>query len=247
MQLFFIRHAQSENNAQYNPETYPAGRQADPTLTVTGFEQAERLATYLAERWNPAVQEMDDSLNHLGYHFTHIYTSLMGRSVQTAAILSARLGLPMMGWVDLHERGGLYLDDPETREKIGHPGHSRSYFQRSFPDLGLPDEVNEAGWWNRPAEKREEVPQRAQRVIAQLFLRHGEANDRVALVSHGGFYNSFLDVLLGIPGDTPPEEGALRHWFKLNNTAFTRFDITEKIIDINYMNRAEHLPLHLLT
>jgi 2,3-bisphosphoglycerate-dependent phosphoglycerate mutase len=70
--------------------------------------------------------------------------------------------------------------------------------------------------------------------------RHGNTQDRVAVVSHGGFYNHFLAVVLGL-------EARGKWWFLLNNTAITRIDFTLEEARLVYQNRVEHLPRELIT
>ncbi|HBG59948.1 MAG TPA: histidine phosphatase family protein, partial [Anaerolineaceae bacterium] len=57
MQLYYIRHAQSENNAILERNGYKSeeGRHADPQITTMGFEQAKLLAEFLA-RENPEAE-----------------------------------------------------------------------------------------------------------------------------------------------------------------------------------------------
>ena len=70
--------------------------------------------------------------------------------------------------------------------------------------------------------------------------RHGRTEDRVAVVSHGGFYNFFLTTLL----NTAPGDG---FWFNLNNTGLTRLDFRDEGVSLTYANRLEHLPAELIT
>ena len=73
------------------------------------------------------------------------------------------------------------------------------------------------GWWNRPHESMEQQARRARRVVGELIERHGGTDDRVAIVSHGGFYNFVLAELLGMQADNG-------FWFNINNTGITRFN-----------------------
>ena len=82
--------------------------------------------------------------------------------------------------------------------------------------------------------------QRAQRFVHDLMERHGSTDDRVAVVSHGGFYNLVLAVLLGIQADNG-------FWFGLNNTGITRLNFVPEGIGLAYTNRLEHLPAELIT
>ncbi|MBN1887440.1 MAG: histidine phosphatase family protein [Thermoflexales bacterium] len=243
MQLYFIRHGQSENNALWARTASSMGRSHDPEISTIGRQQAESLARFLSQ-FDPAVAASDyDKQNVTGFGFTHLYCSLMVRAVATGRIVARALGLPLVAWEDWHESGGIYLNGEESGLPLGQAGNSRSYFEAHYPELILPDAMNDAGWWNRPYEQPEERPLRAQRVLRELIERHGQAQDRVAVISHGGFYNHFLKALL----DPTRKDG---RWFYLNNAAISRIDFqlseTESV-ELVYLNRLDFLPKELVT
>ena len=268
MQLYFIRHGQSENNALFTQTGDSKGRSHDPELTPIGHQQAKRVAEYLRqpELFQPSylykrfgqVGSASESLNH--DRLTHVYCSLMVRAVATAAYICDSLGVTQSAFVDLHEAGGIYLDqpvpDPDAPDgvrytPVGLPGQGRSYFEKNYPGLVLPPNLNEHGWWDRPYETMAERPLRAQRVIETLLACHGPLNsdgteDRVALVSHGGFYNHFLRALIGLPPRSPDQELA-NVWFEFNNTAITRIDYLDGHFTVVYMNDTHFLPPHIIT
>lgn len=240
MQFYFIRHAQSENNALWDQTGSSTGRSSDPEITATGRRQVELLARYLNQtpkdrqdgnQWDPQ--------NRSGFVLSHLYTSLMVRAVATAAPLARALGLPLQAWPDLHEIGGIYLDD-ERGEPTGLPGKDRAYFAQNYPDLALNQDFNSGGWWNRPHETEEAAQERARRVLETLLEQHGDTDDRVGVVSHGGFYNTLLAEVLGF--ERTPEM-----WWLMNNAAITRLDLHQGHIGLVYHNRADHLPDHLVT
>lgn len=238
MQLYFIRHAQSANNALYDATGADLGRVQDPELTPLGQLQAARLAHALAHG-HPGARA-DAGAPGGGYGITHLYCSLMIRAVLTADIVGQTLGLDPVGWVDLHEGGGIWLVDESTGEPMGLPGNPRSLLTQRFPRLHIPPEVGEAGWWNRPFETKEERLPRARRVIARLLERHGGTEDRVALISHGNFYNYFLCAALGVfKGEN--------FWFVSNNTGISRLDFNEGGVDVLYLNRTDHLPPEMIS
>lgn len=240
MQLYFIRHAQSANNALWAGTGSDEGRSHDPELTPAGKEQAR----YLAEFFK-AAKEAPDSQGE-GYPYdkpaklTHIYCSLMLRSVATGTILARALDLPLHALGEIFEEGGIYDDDPETGDKIGLPGFGKSYFEENYPDLLLPETMNPAGWWNRDYELPEDRPKRARTALANILELHGGTQDRVALISHGGFYNLFLKALLKV-------EDQHNYWFTLNNTGLTRIDFHDEWISLVYCNRTDFLPESLIT
>ena len=110
MQLYFIRHAQSTNNALYAAGNGAGVRSHDPALTELGRHQAECLAEFLAKANPNTPTGQADPQNRAGFGLTHLYCSLMSRAVATGTVVAARLALPLRAWVDWHEEGGLYLD-----------------------------------------------------------------------------------------------------------------------------------------
>jgi 2,3-bisphosphoglycerate-dependent phosphoglycerate mutase len=230
MTLYLIRHAQSANNDLSDRTGSSFGRVEDPELTPLGGRQARILAEYLAK----------DGGRDGEFGFTHLYTSLMVRSVATAAAVSLKCDLQPAAWPEVHERMGIFLEDEQTGELIGRPGKSRSYFQEHYPDLLLPDSLNEHGWWNRPAETEEQWRQRARDFLAELSKRHGNSEDRVAIVTHGGFYH---EVLSALAGDSK-QSGV---WFTMHNTGITRIDFHSDHASLIYHNRLERLPPELVS
>lgn len=247
MQLYFIRHGQSINNANSENKIYT--EHSDPFLTEIGIQQAECLADYLKE--NQLVTNTEDwnNQNQFGFGLTQIYTSLMERAVHTAAPTVRALGnVPFTAWVEIHEQGGMYVREQENRF-TGLPGKPRSFFEANYPELKLPDGYDESGWWNRPFENDEERQPRADQVLSALIQRHGDRpnqpEERIAFVSHGGFFVRLISAMLKLPW----RQGAhdLKSWFILNNCSISRFDITQTEIIIQYINRTAHLPAHLIT
>ena len=263
MQLYFIRHGQSANNALWDQTGNAAGRDSDPALTELGRTQARLLAEFLGQRGGGSARDGQDLQNKSGFGITHLYTSLMVRAVQTGQFIAQALGLPLAAWVDVHEGGGIFLDDEDAGQPVSLPGNPRSYFEKNFPALALPDWLDEAGWWNyRPFESRSERRARARRFLNELLRRHGNTTDRVAVVSHGGFFNHLMAVLVRPPEfDRPPSPEAVAalsqdnviiteerdFWFSMNNAAITRIDFMPQEINLIYQNRLEFLPPELVT
>jgi 2,3-bisphosphoglycerate-dependent phosphoglycerate mutase len=242
MQFYFIRHAQSENNALWVETGSYEFRTEDPDLTPAGYEQARVLALRLTQspmkralpvaEWNP--QNID------GFGITHLYCSLMVRAVATGTVIARELNLPLVAWEDLHEAGGIVQFDKETGERTGLPGHNRAFFETHYPDLILPESLGEEGWWNRPYEEREQRRERGRRVLRELLDRHGGSDDRVAVVSHGAFYSYLMRAILDLPPEPPV-------WLYMENTAVTRVNFTEEGIALVYANNVSHLPRELIT
>jgi broad specificity phosphatase PhoE len=246
MQLYFIRHGQSVNNAYSNDPDYI--EHPDPFLTETGLAQVEQLAKFLKEKQLVANEPKKNSLNQHGFAFDHIYTSLMERAAHTATPIARALGVPLSVWMDIYEEGGIYAREKENRFQ-GLPGKPRSYFEKHIPELKLPDGYDESGWWGRPFESEEERQARADRVLVELLERHGDKEgqpeERIVFVSHGGFFMRLLSSMIKLPW----RQGAfgMASWFNLHNCSISRIDFRDGEIMFNYINNASHLPAHLIT
>jgi 2,3-bisphosphoglycerate-dependent phosphoglycerate mutase len=248
MQLYFIRHAQSENNAHLGDEHYHESE--DPELTEIAYAQVEYLARFLGENQKLAADVDWNPQNCHGFGLTHIYTSLMVRAVATATPAAHAMGLPLTAWPEIHETGGIFSRKPGD-EATGLPGKSRAFFEVNYPDLILPDWLDERGWWqSRPFETYEARLERAAYVWSTLLDRHGDqegqSEQRVALVSHGGFFMYLLTTALEI---NMRRNEAYDHdyWFLMNNCGITRLDISNDHVLIAYVNRTDFLPADLIT
>lgn len=246
MQFYFIRHAQSSNNLLWDTTGSSNGRSHDPELTEIGLRQAHHLARFLAHSPEPpgangssSQPPKRDYYNAAGFGITHLYSSLMLRAVMTGTKIARELGLPLVAWEDLHEFGGIYLDDERTGEPVGQPGSNRAFFEEHYPGLVLPPGRGTNGWWNRPHESHAEGLLRVRRFFHDLLERHGSTQDRVAVVSHGEFYNMLLRLIFKIEGENC--------WFDINNTGITRIDFDARGIDLVYANRVDFLPPGLVT
>jgi broad specificity phosphatase PhoE len=136
-----------------------------------------------------------------GHGITHIYSSTVQRTRETAEIIAMALSLPTEHsdeWVEhlIPAIDGLTLE--QVRE--------------SFPHLA-PDRTDEP-WWERDfgpgGESFPLLYQRAFRAWTALNERHGAHNDTPLLVTHGGFADFFLQAALGIQ--------PTRHLFQFRNT-----------------------------
>jgi 2,3-bisphosphoglycerate-dependent phosphoglycerate mutase len=247
MELYFIRHGQSINNANWDNPGYQES--PDPMLTEIGHEQARLLAEFLKK--NQALTHSEkqwNSQNRFGFGLTHVYTSLMERAAFTAAPIAQALDLPLIAWKEIHEEGGIFSRGDKSNIQ-GLPGRPRSFFMENFRPITLPEDLDETGWWNRPFEAEAERQPRADQVFADLLARHrdrdGLSVQRVALVSHGGFFMRLLSAILQLPWRQASL--GLKSWFLLNNCSISRFDIRGEEITAVYINRTDFLPDHLIT
>ncbi len=250
MQLYFIRHAQSENNLLFDLNGNENERKPDPSITTTGWEQARILADFIKKSNNGNDQNnQSDSYNRQGFNFTHLYCSLMVRSIQTGFVLAKTLELPIAALSDLHEGGGIFIKDEDSDAITPLPGNNLVYFRKNFPGLTLPEDINPEGWWNRPFESYLDRSKRADRLLELLLDRHFSHDHKIALISHAGFYNYFLGAVLGCCSE-PYDGETLRlpkAWLTLNNTAITRIDWSDHGARLVYHNRVDFLPTQLIT
>jgi 2,3-bisphosphoglycerate-dependent phosphoglycerate mutase len=248
MQLYFIRHGQSINNAHWSEPDYIES--PDPVLTKTGQQQACILGEYLGNQQDIMEHQGWNVHNRHGFGITHIYTSLMERAAHTAAFVARQLpALPFAAWAEIHESGGIFGREGDVKLH-GLPGKTRDFFEAHFPELILPASLDGTGWWNnRPFETEHECQLRAQGVWAELLARHadreGEPEQRVLLVSHGGFFGHLVCAMLALPWRQA--SNGLKSWFVLNNCSISRFDIRHGEVLISYLNRTDYLPTNLLT
>jgi broad specificity phosphatase PhoE len=182
----------------------------EPHLT----ERGRRQAGYAAQR---ARARSYDAL----------YASPMSRALETACALAEATGLSPTVLIDLCEHREL----PDFR------GLSRSALQARYPSITLPDECREEGWWTGEEELEEALYDRARRTAALLRERHEGTDDRVVLVTHGGFGSALVSVLLGLPPC-----GYMR--FLHYNCAFTRFDLEPGVVQLTKLNCTWHIPPH---
>jgi broad specificity phosphatase PhoE len=76
-------------------------------------------------------------------------------------------------------------------------------------------------------------------VLVKLLERHGGTNDRVAIVSHGAFYNYLVTAIGG-------QDGQANLWLLMNNTAISRMGFEDRAV-FYYHNRTDHLPREWMT
>lgn len=247
MRLYIIRHAQSENNALWAESGSSDGRSPDPLLSETGQKQAQYLADFLAASAPEAQTDPWDIADRRGFAISHLYCSLMRRAVLTGTVISQALDLPLVAWTDIHEAGGIFMNDSESGQRVGLPGPDRAFFESQFPHLRLPDSLAGDGWWNRPYESQEEIRIRANRVAIELFERHGDSDDRVAMVTHGAFGHYLLSLLLARTEPPSNDTDARYAWLMMSNTGITCLNYASGYATLYYSNRLDHLPKGLIT
>jgi broad specificity phosphatase PhoE len=254
MELYIIRHAQSVNNVLADQKD----RVCDPPLTSLGEQQARLLADHLASGWQPITWSPVPVPEHVetrgmlrAYGLNRLYCSPMLRSLQTAQVIGQALDLTPEVWIEIHEQGGMFLDEGEgeARVPVGKPGMTRAEILARFPNYVLPETITERGWYTGGFEEWPACHERA-RIVAQTLNRWAATGnqERIAIVSHGGFADALLKALLH-GGPAPAQNGHGPRFFYLHfNTALDRIDVdTEGRLRIAYLNRVEHLPPSMIS
>ena len=222
MQLLIIRHAQSANNANMD------ARVADPPLTELGQAQAARLSEA------PGLFAGIDLL----------YVGPMRRTLQTAAPLAEATSLSARVFTGLHEWGGIW---EERDGAISHlPGLGRAEMSAIIPEVELPDDVLESGWWQGELDSTRHDAilahsrQNAESFLSYMAERYPQGT-RVAVVTHGGYGSNLMEVALDI--DLHPE----RVRFLQNNTGHALIEFDGEHGLMRWHNRIDHLPAELVT
>ncbi|MCL4248285.1 MAG: phosphoglycerate mutase family protein [Anaerolineae bacterium] len=236
LKVYIIRHAQSANNALADQ----GQRVADPQLTELGVQQAQYLAQHLktGDSRDMDVDYRSGYSERRGvrsFGFTHLYCSAMHRALQTALPVAQAVGLMPEIWLELHEVGGIYLDNGNGRE--GLPGKTRLEVVREFAGFGIPEAFAPDGWWGaaRGYEAQDMALARVQSV-AQKLRERALTDDTIGLITHGTFSDRLLKVLLG-------QNDMRGFYYMLYNASITRLDfLDEARILVRYINRIDHLP-----
>jgi broad specificity phosphatase PhoE len=150
-----------------------------------------------------------------------MYTSDLGRAVQTAEIISSMTGVAISVDVGLRERHmGIFqgLTKAEITERF--PTEYSDY-RRVGHTYRIPQ-----------GESGEERLERSIRVLAAIAERH--SNETVVAVTHGGFLMGFFEHVLGIP----PGNG----WrFSRRNAAYNSFEYVNGRWTLETWNETGHL------
>lgn len=219
MQLYLIRHAESENNAR------PAyQRVEDPSITPVGRLQAEALA-----QWARSLT------------IDVLITSPFRRSLQTSRmVLESSKPTKAMIWHDVFERGGCYLGYGDNNIQP-RPGLGRSLIMNELPLAVLDETITEEGWWvGKQKETDEETELRADNVINRLIETFGDSGKNIIAVLHADFIRTMLAQMLH-PAADANQFGPLR------NTGITKVDFNGQRWRLDWLNSVSHLPVKLIT
>ena len=221
MEFYLIRHGQSVNNASSDT------LEPDPALTNLGREQANHVGKALQEK-----------------KIRRLYCSPMLRTLQTAEIIGRVLELSPHVYVGLHEWDGIW-EASVGRYGATLPGLTRTQMREICPNVVLPDDVTDKGWLFSEWRNVELMLKRAYRdagvFIQQAEAIHGESDERVAVVSHGGFLATMICAFLDLPPNDDPDHFAHR------NGAVSKIRKTPEGTQLRYLHRISHLPREMLT
>ena len=184
--MILLRHGQSEFNLRFTATRKDPGI-PDPCLTALGHEQADAAAEVLADKG-----------------LRRIVVSPYTRTLQTAAPIARRLGLPVVVNPVVRERYAFSCDvgSPRARLAAAWPEH----------DFSTVEEM----WWPAVEEPADRVLARAALFRAEMAALPDWADTLV--VTHWGFIMSVtgLSVANGEwlrvdPTEPPPAEVSWRH------------------------------------
>jgi probable phosphoglycerate mutase len=203
LRLLLIRHGQSIANAEGRLQG-----QGEYLLTDLGREQARRLAGRLSNEYASVAA---------------IYTSSLGRAVETAEILAGIIGAAVIPDDRLREYDvgaltGLTMDEMQVR----------------FPQVytAWAEDVDE--WMPMPgAEGQADFSRRVDEVFAEITERH-HSDEAVAVVSHGGTLGAYLGQIIGLPPDR-------RRPFSFGNASLSVVDLSRRRPRLLLLNDTCHI------
>ena len=168
MQLFLVRHAESEGNAQVPGATIDCG------LTDLGQRQAEAVAERLAA---------------LGVD--RVLASPYVRTLETAQAIQAATGAPAEAFPLLHEHHFQAFPDEW-------PLLSRAALANRFPAFAIPEDFQDARWHTPPETDEAALRRAGQALDELRVRFAGDPDVRLAIVSHGSPTGKLILAFLGV-------------------------------------------------
>jgi 2,3-bisphosphoglycerate-dependent phosphoglycerate mutase len=218
MQLYLIRHAESENNAR--PGYL---RVEDPPITTIGRMQADHLAA-----WTRTLK------------IDTLITSPFLRTLQTTRAVVDATQLPVSIWHTVFERGGCYRGYGDDA-KQGGMGLGRSAIEKLIPGSTIDETIPETGWWGgRDRETHEDAVVRAGQVIKRLEATFGNNGHHVVAIIHADFKRQLLIQMLAGLADASA-------FGPLRNTGITKVDFDGTRWRLDWLNSVSHLPAKIIT
>jgi broad specificity phosphatase PhoE len=209
MKLVIVRHGETESNVQHK-----VMGQLDSPLTFKGIQQAKAIA---------------DRLRRL--KFTSIYSSDLGRAVQTANIIAETCGKQIIFDAELREWNmGIFegLTVSEMHEKFP---QERQDYEQIGDEYIIPK-----------GESLTQCRARGFRILNEIAERHSNENldktgdETVVVVTHGCVLMGFFEMVLDLrSGNT---------WrFKLDNANFCTFEYVKERWSLVVWNDVSHLEM----
>lgn len=198
-ELVAIRHGETVWNTQGLQQG-----QLNSDLTDLGRAQAKALAGRLG-----------------GEPFDGLYSSDLGRALETARIIAERVGLDVETDPRLRERDLGILQGISLRQFEQEHPHEYARFRSGDPDYVIPT--------------GESARQRHERCVAcatELAARH--PGQRILIVTHGGILDSFFRHALQLPLTVPRR-------FSLFNASINSFTVTNGHWRLKSWGDVEHL------
>ncbi|MEL6110628.1 MAG: histidine phosphatase family protein [Planctomycetota bacterium] len=221
MELYLIRHAESENNARPSYE-----RVEDPPITAVGRLQAEQLASWLSTLRADAL-----------------ITSPFLRTLETVRPVLAKSDHSLRVWHNVFERGGCYRGWKASNFQ-GAMGLGRGDVLRMLgphaEQTELDPTIDESGWWGgKPRETDDEAVRRAKEVCERLCGTFQD-QQRVLLLIHADLKRLLLSEMLCDSIDVM-SLGPIR------NVGITKVNRLGDRWQLDYFNSVTHLPAKLIT
>ena len=221
MELYLVRHAESENNAR---PTYQ--RVEDPAITPVGRMQAEYLADWLKTLNTDAL-----------------VTSPFRRTLQTASSVLNASNQRLQIWHNVFERGGCFRGYNESNIQ-GAQGMGRSEILRVLGPHAqrcqLDPSISEQGWWSRPDRESDgEAAKRAREVCERLDSEFSGGQVVVMLI-HADLKRLMLTEMLAGSVNVA-SLGPMR------NAGISKVNRVEGGWQLDYFNSVTHLPAKLIT
>ena len=185
-ELYLVRHGQTEWNRQRRLQGI-----MDSPLTKEGLQQAGRVAGRLA-----------------GIHFDAIYSSDLGRAMETARLITSKLsGMQIFPDARLQERNfGIFH------------GYNWEEIMSRYPEEGRMEKEARPDYVIPGGESRQEMLGRVVAFLDDISRQHPKG--RVLAVSHGGVLSLLIRYMLQIPFNSP------RRYY-LPNAALNIFEFSE--------------------
>ena len=241
MQVVFIRHAQSANNALHDGEAvltraeFERMRNHDPHLSPLGERQITELGAgverVLAKQLSPKVRDMNKQASNPQPKRVHLAISPMRRTLLTAVPVVAsfdrlheekKINLTKVEVIEhIFEIGGCYSEDSGVFK--GHPGLNDIQAKDIVPSAHVPESMK-SGWWRSSTrETEEELELRVTRTVEWIRrLACENVCDVLFIVIHQDFACICMRRLAKLDGV---------HW--LYNTSLSSFTL-HPVSDIDF-------------